>query len=74
MISYSHYCLKLMGLLTTPVLFLGMLGINLAECRSRDCGHAIDKLCLEQDIGVGEHTILQRHHNKLEGESNKNNK
>lgn len=38
--------------------FLRNIGITLAECSTRHSGHAIDKLSLEQDIGVSEHAVL----------------
>lgn len=38
--------------------FRRKVGITLAERSPRHCGHAINKLGLEQDVGVGEHAIL----------------
>lgn len=49
--------------------FLRKAGITLAESGPCNCGHAVHKLCLEQDVGVGEHAILQGHHHKLQGEN-----
>lgn len=42
--------------------------VTLAKSSPGNCGHAINKLCLKQDIGVGEHAILQRHHHELQRE------
>lgn len=49
--------------------FLGKVGITLAQSGPCDCGHAIHKLGLEQDVGIGEHAILKGHHHKLQGEN-----
>lgn len=49
----------LLVLCTSFVLtFLRNVGITLAECSACHCGHAIDKLRLEQHVGVGEHAVL----------------
>lgn len=66
---------SLAGELFVPLVFLpslvqgfqGEAGLALAESRARDRGHAVDKLGLEQDVGVGEHAILEGHHHKLQG-------
>lgn len=38
--------------------FQGEAGLTLTESRPRNRGHAVDKLGLEQDVGVGEHAVL----------------
>lgn len=66
---------RLAGELLVPLVFLpsfvqgfqGEAGLTLTESRPRDRGHAVDKLGLEQDVGVGEHAILEGHHHKLQG-------
>lgn len=40
-------------------------GVSLTEGGARHRGHAIYKLGLEKDIGVGEHAVLERDHHKL---------
>ena len=37
-------------------------------CVARDGGHAVDKLGLEQHVGVVEHTVLQGDHDELAAE------
>lgn len=44
-------------------------GVALTESGPRNRGHAVYKLGLEQDVGVGEHTILEGHHHKLQGQN-----
>ena len=31
----------------------------------RDCGHSVDELGPEQNVGVVEHAVLERHHDEL---------
>lgn len=47
--------------------FQGKAGLALTESRPCDRGHAVDKLGLEQDVGISEHAVLEGHHHKLQG-------
>lgn len=58
--------LLLVFLSSLVVAFLGNVGVALAERRARHRGHAVDKLGLEEDVGVGEHAVLQGHDHKLQ--------
>lgn len=47
------------------------VGVALAERGARHRGHAVHKLGLEEDVGVGEHAVLQGHDHKLNRERKK---
>lgn len=49
--------------------FLRNAGVTLAEGGPCDCGHAVHKLGLVEDVGIGEHAVLQGHHHKLQGDN-----
>lgn len=57
---------RLAGELFVPLVFVPSLvqgfqreaGVALTESRPRHRRHAVDKLGLEQDVGVGEHAVL----------------
>ena len=56
--------------LTSLILaFMGKVAIALAERSPCHRGHAVDKLGLEQDVGISEHAVFEGHDHKLEGES-----
>lgn len=51
--------------------FMRNVGVALAERGPRHRGHAVDKLGLEQDVGVGKHAVFEGHHHKLKREGEK---
>lgn len=58
-----------LSLAFVPSFLLVALGQNLSlvslSCAS-DCGDAIHKFGLEEYVCIGEHSIFQRHHHKLQ--------